>query len=68
MDGYETTRCIRKLDLPNAKSIPIIAVSANVFKEDIEQCYESGMNGHIGKPVYVEELFGQLHKWLKSES
>ena len=65
MDGYETTRCIRKVDSPNALKIPIVAVSANVFKEDIDQCYASGMNGHIGKPVYVEELFSQLRKYLK---
>jgi len=64
MDGYETTRCIRKLDHPNASAVPIVAVSANVFKEDIDQCYASGMNGHIGKPVYVEELFAQLRKYL----
>jgi len=65
MDGYETTRCIRKVDSPGAASIPIVAISANVFKEDIEQCYDAGMNGHIGKPVYVEELFEQLKKYLK---
>jgi len=67
MDGYEATRRIRKLDNPKSSTVPIIAISANVFKEDIEQCYKAGMNGHIGKPVYVDELFGQLRKWLKHE-
>ena len=65
MDGYETTRCIRNLEVPSALKIPIVAISANVFKEDIDQCYESGMNGHIGKPVYVDELFAQLRKYLR---
>jgi len=67
MDGYETTRSIRKVDHPSAATVPIVAISANVFKEDIEQCYISGMNGHIGKPVYVEELFAQLRKYFNQE-
>jgi len=44
MDGYEATRCIRELDTPNAKIIPIIAMTANVFREDIEKRFEAGMN------------------------
>jgi len=60
MDGYETTRLIRSLDIPSAKTIPIIALTANVFREDIEKCLEAGMNGHIGKPLVVDEVFRQL--------
>ena len=51
MDGYEATRTIRALDIPGAKSIPIIAMTANVFKEDIERCRASGMNDHLAKPI-----------------
>jgi CheY-like chemotaxis protein len=65
MDGYEATRQIRALDFAKAKDIPIIAMTANVFKEDIEKCIESGMNGHTGKPIDADELFEQLSKYLK---
>jgi len=51
MDGFEATRTIRALNLPNAKTIPIIAMTANVFKEDIDNCIEAGMDCHIGKPI-----------------
>ena len=64
MDGYEATRRIRGLDLPEAKTIPIIAMTANVFKEDIEKCLAAGMNDHLGKPLDVEELIAKLKKYL----
>jgi signal transduction histidine kinase/CheY-like chemotaxis protein len=64
MDGYEATRRIRALDCPNAKTIPIIAMTANVFREDIEKCLEAGMNDHVGKPLAIEEVLGRLHKYL----
>ena len=48
MDGYDATRRIRALDVPNAKSVPIIATTANVYKEDIEKCAAAGVNGHVG--------------------
>jgi len=64
MDGYEATRKIRALDIPEAKSIPIIAMTANVFREDIEKCLEAGMNGHIGKPLDFDHVFQQLHRYL----
>jgi len=60
MDGYEATRRIRALDIPNAKTIPIIAMTANVFREDIEKCLESGMNGHVGKPLDMNDILQQL--------
>jgi signal transduction histidine kinase/DNA-binding response OmpR family regulator len=64
MDGYEATRRIRGLKHPYAKAIPIVAMTANVFKEDIERCLEAGMNNHIGKPLDFHELLGKLHIYL----
>ena len=64
MDGYEATRQIRALDLAKAKNIPIIAMTANVFKEDIEKCLASGMNDHTGKPIDTDNLLEQLNKYL----
>jgi signal transduction histidine kinase len=64
MDGYEATRTIRALDLPRAKDVPIIAMTANVFREDVEKSFESGMNGHIGKPLDIEEVLEILRKYL----
>ncbi|MDR1580214.1 MAG: response regulator [Synergistaceae bacterium] len=65
MDGYEATRTIRALDVPRAKKIPIIAMTANVFKKDIERCREAGMDGHIGKPLDMDELLAVLETYLK---
>jgi CheY-like chemotaxis protein len=64
MDGYESTRKIRELSYPRAKSVPIMAMTANVFKEDVERCLAAGMNDHLGKPVEVEELIKRLKKHL----
>jgi PAS domain S-box-containing protein len=64
MDGYEATRKIRLLPCPEAKSIPIMAMTANVFKEDVERCLAAGMNDHLGKPVDLEELIKRLKKYL----
>lgn len=52
MDGYEATLQIRKKD----KKIPILAMSANAYMQDIQKCYKAGMNGHISKPLYLEDL------------
>ncbi|MCL1859468.1 MAG: response regulator [Oscillospiraceae bacterium] len=64
MDGYESTRRIRALDIPESKTIPIIAMTANVFREDIEKCFESGMNGHVGKPIDIDEVIQQIKQYL----
>jgi len=64
MDGYESTRLIRSLDIPRAKEIPIIAMTANVFREDIEKSTAAGMDGHIGKPIDIEKLFDVLKTHL----
>ncbi|AEF85912.1 PAS domain protein [Treponema primitia ZAS-2] len=64
MDGYEATRRIRASDHPRAKLVPIIAMTANVFKEDIERCLAAGMNSHIGKPIDFSEVLAILRKYL----
>ena len=64
MDGYEATRRIRSLDVPRAKDIPIIAMTANVFREDIDRCLEAGMNDHVGKPLNLDVVLDKLRKYL----
>ena len=64
MDGYAATRSIRALDCAQAGTIPIIAMTANVFKDDIENCFKAGMNSHLGKPVDVAVLMEQLDRYL----
>ena len=65
MDGYEATRAIRADSTPNAKSIPIIAMTANSFKEDVERCAECGMNDHIAKPLDNKVMLNKMRLWLK---
>ena len=64
MDGCEATRRIRGMGAPRAGEVPIIAMTANVFREDIDRCLESGMNGHVGKPIDFDELIASLKKYL----
>lgn len=64
MDGYEATRQIRSLNVPRAKEIPILAMTANVFKEDVEKCLAAGMNGHLGKPIDLNEMLSLLRMYL----
>ncbi|GHU29798.1 hypothetical protein AGMMS50256_15450 [Betaproteobacteria bacterium] len=65
MDGYDATKSIREMDLPYAKEIPIVAMTANVFREDIEKCLAVGMNGHVGKPIDIGEVLEKLRTFLK---
>ncbi len=64
MDGFEATRRIRAMDLPEAKTVPIVAMTANVFREDIEKCLQSGMNDHLAKPIDEHLLFEKLTNYL----
>ncbi|MDR2716954.1 MAG: response regulator [Treponema sp.] len=64
MDGYEATRAIRAFEMTQAKDIHIIAMTADVFREDIEKCLSAGMNDHIGKPVSPDDLYEKLKKYL----
>jgi CheY-like chemotaxis protein len=65
MDGLEATRKIRSLEFEKAKQIPIIAMTANVFKEDVEKCIDAGMNNHIGKPLDFNEVLKIIKSYLK---
>jgi CheY-like chemotaxis protein len=65
MDGYEATRRIRALDAPRAQRVPIVAMTANAFREDIEKCLEAGMNNHVGKPLDFEAVLIMLRKYCR---
>jgi CheY-like chemotaxis protein len=65
MDGYEATRRIRAHDMPCGKAIPIIALTANAFKEDIDRCLAAGMNDHISKPVMVNKMMNTIRKQVR---
>ena len=64
MDGYDATGKIRAMNIPKAKTIPIVAMTANVFKEDIDKCLASGMNDHLGKPINYEKMISKIAGYL----
>ena len=64
MDGLQATKCIRSMDRPDAKSIPIIALTANAFDEDVQRSLQAGLNAHLSKPVEPETLFETLKKLI----
>ncbi len=63
MNGYQATKEIRKLSRKD-KNIPIIAMTADAFAEDIQKCLEAGMNAHIAKPIDIQEVCRQLEKYM----
>ena len=65
MTGYEATEAIRKLDRPDAGTIPIIAMTADAFAEDVKKCLDAGMNAHVAKPIDVRDVCRQLLKYMK---
>ena len=64
MDGLETAAAIRALDRPDAKAIPIIALTANAFDEDVQRSLQVGMNAHLSKPVEPEHLYQTLEELI----
>lgn len=67
MDGLEATRRIREMyDYPNAKTIPIIAMTANAFRENFEESFRTGMNAHLVKPIEPDRLFAAIAEALKN--
>lgn len=66
MDGYSAARNIRRLPREEAMTVPILAMTANAFSQDVEKAFDSGMNAHIAKPIDVDELFQKLYHFLYS--
>ena len=64
LDGLGATEAIRKLHRPDARTIPIIALTANAFEEDVKQCLQAGMDAHLSKPVDIEKLKETLRRLL----
>ena len=64
MDGLEATSAIRALDKPDAKTIPIIAMTANAFDEDVQRSLQVGMNAHLSKPVEPDHLYQTLEELI----
>ena len=65
MNGYDAAKTIRSLERPDAAEIPIIAMTADAFAEDIQRCLDVGMNAHIAKPIDVHDVLVQLDKYMK---
>jgi CheY-like chemotaxis protein len=68
MDGLEATRMIRKLENPWASSIPIIAMTADAFSENVTECLNAGMNGHIAKPVDIKLVIKEIRRIREERS
>jgi CheY-like chemotaxis protein len=64
MDGYIATRSIRNLNRRDATRIPILAMSADVFTDDIKKCLSNGMNGHIAKPIDPETMYNVIEECM----
>ena len=64
MDGFEATGRIRALDRPDAQKVPIVAMTADAFDEDVQKCLDLGMAGHIGKPIDVTKLIATVASYI----
>jgi len=64
MSGYEATRLIRALPALEVVDLPIVAMTANVFKSDVDESLAAGMDDHLGKPLDIDKVFGVLRKYL----
>ena len=64
LDGYQASRTIRKLDKEDASSIPIVAMTANAFNEDIQNALVAGMNDHVAKPIDTKVLYETIAKYV----
>ncbi|MBR6379935.1 MAG: response regulator, partial [Fibrobacter sp.] len=64
MDGLEATRAIRALDRSDARTVPIVAMTANAFDEDVQRSLQVGMNAHLSKPVEPEHLYQTLEELI----
>ena len=66
MTGYESTEAIRALQRPDAQSIPIIAMTADAFSEDVQRCLDCGMNAHTAKPINLDEVLFLLRRYFST--
>ncbi|WP_333788953.1 response regulator [Phascolarctobacterium faecium] len=64
MNGYDAARCIRSSEHPAARTIPIIAMTANAFNDDVQAAFDAGMNGHLAKPIDVEVLYKTIARYI----
>lgn len=64
MNGYDAARCIRSSEHPAAGTIPIIAMTANAFTDDVQAAFDAGMNGHLAKPIDVEALYKTIARYI----
>ena len=64
MDGLQATATIRAMDREDAKTIPIIALTANAFDEDVQNSLQAGLNAHLSKPIEAETLYQTLEELL----
>ena len=67
MDGLAAARELRKLERPDAKQVPIIALTANAFEEEVRQCLEAGMDAHLSKPVDIDRLLETIGRLLREK-
>jgi CheY-like chemotaxis protein len=65
MDGLTATRAIRALERPDAKTVPIVAMTANVFDEDVERSLQAGMNAHLSKPIEPDRMYETMARLIK---
>ncbi len=68
LDGLGATQAIRRLDRPDAQTVPIVAMTANAFMEDIQRSLDAGMNGHLSKPLDLDQMRDCLKRFLGRES
>ena len=66
MDGLEATKVIRSMERPDAQVIPIIALTANAFDDDVQRSMQAGLNAHLSKPIEPDQLFATLESLIVS--
>lgn len=67
MNGYEATLQIRQGSNPDGADIPIIAMTADAYEDDVKRCMEAGMNGHVSKPINPDKLYKEIAKWCSNK-
>jgi CheY-like chemotaxis protein len=68
MDGHQASRTIRASDHPEAKTIPIIAMTANAYDEDVKAALDAGMNAHVAKPIDLDRLYSVLYYYRRQRA